>query len=422
MIALLACVAAACTSGDSSDDATKTGGGSNAPSTTLDPQEVAKHPGVTADAIKLGIAYVDLKTVTAVKIDQGDFEAAYRAVIDDLNRKGGINGRRIDPVFAPINPLGTSSADAACLKVTEDEPVFAYIGFFLGDTVLCPLENHDTAVLGGEMNPERLRRAKAPWFAVGGSTDNQTDGVKALAEDGDLDGKLAVFAQTTDGPLMNDTILPLLKGLGIKPVSTAILEAGTDINATITQAGVIAQKFKAAGAEKVLVVGNGGTAWAEGLAKSDYRPQSIFIGTGTILAYAGSAAGADLTVLENSLAADTFLKQFSEPKMQTCIKIVEKAIGQKIPDPDTVAKDKPNPFVSAAEACRELTLFEALAKAAGKDLNYATFRAAAAKASPIAIPGYPDPMTFGAPPHADGDPKVYVYQWNPGPKRFDPTS
>ena len=54
---------------------------------------------------------------------------------------------------------------------------------------------------------------------------------------------------------------------------------------------MIAQKFKSAGATKVLVVGNGGVAWAQGLEKTDYRPENLFITTGTILAYTGDAAG-----------------------------------------------------------------------------------------------------------------------------------
>ena len=108
----------------------------------------------------------------------------------------------------------------------------------------------------------------------------QADGVRALEEKGLLDGKLAVFAQSIDADLMENTIEPLLDELGIKPVSTAVLDApAEDITAGLAQAGVIAQKFKSAGATKVLVVGNGGVAWAQGLEKTDYRPQNLFITT-----------------------------------------------------------------------------------------------------------------------------------------------
>ena len=117
-------------------------------------------------------------------ISHGDYEGAFNVLVDDLNERGGINDRKVQAVFAPINPIGTQPADEACLKLTEDDQVFAITGFFLGDAVLCPLENHDTAVIGGEMNPERLERATAPWFTLEASSDLQADGVRALRREG----------------------------------------------------------------------------------------------------------------------------------------------------------------------------------------------------------------------------------------------
>ena len=58
------------------------------------------------------------------------------------------------PVFAPINPIGTAPAQEACLKLTEDEKVFAAVGFFYFDAPLCYVSQHDTPILGGTMNPD----------------------------------------------------------------------------------------------------------------------------------------------------------------------------------------------------------------------------------------------------------------------------
>jgi hypothetical protein len=424
LVALLL-LAAGCTSGDTTKTSGSGGGTSTGSSTTLDPQELEEAPGVTADAIKVGITYVDLKAIAAVTtINHGDYEAAYRAVIDDLNNHGGIDGRKIEPVFAPVNPIGTQPAEQACVKLTEDDKVFVVMGFFQTDAVVCPLESHGTAVLGGEMTPERLQRAKAPWFSLEQSSDMQSDGVTALAKHGDLDGKLAVFAQVTDKALLDNTIKPLLDDLGIKPVATAVLDVPqNDTTAAVTQTGVIAQNFKSKGADKVLVIGSAGVTWANGVEKTDYRPQSLFITTNSINAYTANAAGKDLSVLNGAIAADGYgpgSRIYEDAKLQKCFGVIEKATGTKIKNPEDVKEGEPDNFVSAFAACRYVTLFKALAEAAGKDLNYATFRAAAAKAGPIAIPGYPDPFTFGAPPHADGDPKVYLFEWNPSSDGFDP--
>jgi hypothetical protein len=61
----------------------------------------AAAPGVSKDEIKLGVTYVDLEAIRDVTdINHGDYETTYKAVIDDLNKKGGVNGRKIVPVFA----------------------------------------------------------------------------------------------------------------------------------------------------------------------------------------------------------------------------------------------------------------------------------------------------------------------------------
>src|SRR4051812_25203405 len=81
-----------CTSGSKSGDSA----GQSHPTTTA-PQAATfdpVSPGVTADAIKVGITYVDLSKLTdIINIDHGDYRAAYTAVIDKLNASGGIDGR-----------------------------------------------------------------------------------------------------------------------------------------------------------------------------------------------------------------------------------------------------------------------------------------------------------------------------------------
>ena len=126
-------------------------------------------PGVSKDEIKVGITYLDLAAVRAAgvaNVDHGDYEKTYNAVIDDLNKNGGVNGRKIVPVFAKIDPLGTAPAEEACVKLTEDDHVFAVIGFFISDApdVLRRAARHSGA--GRQITAEYLARAKAPWFTL----------------------------------------------------------------------------------------------------------------------------------------------------------------------------------------------------------------------------------------------------------------
>ena len=63
-------------------------------------------PGVTADSIKLGISLIDFKCIQQfIDFTRPNQQAIYQAFIDDVNKKGGINGRKIVPDFNTECPL-----------------------------------------------------------------------------------------------------------------------------------------------------------------------------------------------------------------------------------------------------------------------------------------------------------------------------
>jgi hypothetical protein len=425
MAAVAMLLAVGCTSGDdtSGDEGSGggTGGGGSTTTAPFDPAEAARAPGVTDDAVKIGITYVDLEAISDVVVtDHGDYEATYRALVDDLNERGGINGRTIEPVIAPVNPIGTEAGEAACLKLTEDDEVFAVIGFVQGESVLCYVETHETAVIGGDMTPERLERAKAPWFSAEPSSDLQADVVREFAEAGALEGTLGVVAMSTDEALLRDSIEPLLDEEGIDPAEVAIIDAPQgDVAATEANAAVVAQRFESSGIDTVLVVGSGAGVWSDAVEKTDYRPTNRYAGFNETLSWINDAAGNDLSVLEGALSGGPFgpkPDQWELPKMQDCLGVLESAgLDEPKPRAGQVPRGEPQPFVSAATACANVSLLEALLSEAGKDLNYATLRQAG-DGLEVTLPPWPDPLTFGPPPAADGDPAVYLYEWDPASK------
>ena len=114
--AFLLLVAVACKSSSDSSSPNDTGG-----STTSD----TRAPGVTSDTIKVGVTFVDLSSLKDVlNLDLGDYQGAYQALFDDINAKGGINGRKIEATYAPASPVGTEASAAACTKLTQDDPSF----------------------------------------------------------------------------------------------------------------------------------------------------------------------------------------------------------------------------------------------------------------------------------------------------------
>lgn len=398
------------------DEGTETG-----PGVSVDPAEADRAPGVTDDSIKVGVTFVDYEAIRDLAdVPHGDNQAAYQALFDDINASGGINGRTLEPVYAAVNPIGTAPSEEVCLRLTEDEAVFAVIGFVYADAALCYLETHQTAMVGGSMTPERLDRAAAPWFTPEAGSDLETDVVRAFAEEGLFDEDFAVFANITDEALLNETVLPLLDELGVEPVDSAVLDAPEDDFAAQNAAtAVIAERFKSAGAQKVLVIGGGGVTWASGIEATDYRPTTLFTGRASIDAYVGDEAGRDPSVLEGAIVGGLYAapsgQGLEEPSIQDCMAIQEQA-GLQLVEFSEMTEDGEG--VADGSACGYVTLFRAIAEAAGEDLNYGTFRQAGHELGELEIPGFRDPFTFGPPPSADGDPRVYLFEWDASEAAF----
>lgn len=388
-----------------------------------DPVPTGPAPGVTDEEIAIGVTYVDTESLTAVGLnyDLGEHQAVYQALIDDINEAGGIHGRQVRPVFAAIDPTGPLSADEACSKLTEDDDVFLVTGFFLADAVLCPVELHETAVVGGGMTPQRLERAKAPWVSWLPDTDQPVQIIRTLAERGDLDGNMAVYATALDEETMTELVLPTLAELGIEPVADAIMDADQgDVVATESAVTLIAERFESEGADTVVLVGASGATWPQYLAdRADYRPRLLFLQLTAARAFATNETTTDTSILDGSLSAGGYgpdQARFEEPAMQECVATLA-ARGVDTPEPVGFSQDDTSnqPYQAAFQACPDLALTRALLTAAGEELNYGTL-AAAVEGLEVHIPGDPIPRTYGPPPAADGDPTAYFFGWD-GPTR-----
>ena len=413
-----------CTSGD---DETSDGGGTDTTAAATDTTAggttdttasggeapTGPAPGVTADTVRIGVNVVDTEALAAsgINIDTGDIQGAYQVLADQINDAGGIGGRQIELVFALIDPTSPQPAEDACLRLTEDEDVFATIGFFLGDAVLCTIEAHATAVVGGTQSPESLARAQAPWFAFE-SSGQALDVVSAFAEAGELDGQVGVVSYISDS-VFADQVLAELEAAGIEPVSTATIDAPTNDTVAMNSAVLaIAQSFESAGIDTVLAVGQAGPQWATELQEQPYRPKLLFTNA-DILAFIESDATRDFSVLEGSLRGGLFGPDqavFEEAGMQACIETLE-ANDIVIISPDD-ADEGQQPYYAAFESCRFMTLLEALLEGAGEDLNYGTFQLAGDELGEIAIPGDPAPANFG-PDAPDGDVEQHLFAFDP---------
>ncbi|ABW12597.1 hypothetical protein Franean1_3189 [Parafrankia sp. EAN1pec] len=390
------------------------------------PPAPAISPGVTADSIKIGFVYPDLEVVKQyVDIDHGDYQATFQALVDKVNATGGINSRKIIPVYGAVDVISPAGAQETCVKLTQDEKVFAVLGSLNAEDALCYVQTHKTALVGGDLTTQRYAKAQAPWVSDLRGGDELADGIELFTADNTLAGKkLAVVAYRDDQATLDKVVLPALQRLQVPVTETGILDADiSDAAAVSQQFNVFIQKFRAAGVDTVLLVGGSQLQFPAELQKTDYRPRLMFATTSQAGAYLASPGDHDPAIMAGATALGLVV-DFTEPANAACIATLEAALPAltgKLVDPATVPSGQPTPGTSESAACRYLTLFQAIAEKAGKDLTYQSFQQAAFSLGSFQVPTYRDKATYSREtPHGAVPPRLFTF--DPAKKNFFPAA
>jgi hypothetical protein len=307
--------------------------------------------------------------------------------------------------------------------LTQDDKVFVAIGFFLADNVLCYIDTNHTPVIGGEQTDERLSKATVAWYTTDPSSDLETDVIRAMAKEGKLNGKVAVFGAAADQASLDNKIKPLLSQLKVNVVDTALDDAPiTDPEAGYEQAQTINERFKSKGVQQVLVIGTAAAAaYLKGLSRTDYHPQLRFTQPNTLQGYINDASN-DLSRLDASVTGGGYDSNNRFESLggltKECI-AMQHAGGLNFLRQNQVPRGGVNQVASSGLACTQVYLLKDILEKAGKTLNDGTFKAAGDSLGRVDLPFTPTPWNFGPPPHADGDPKVYLSEWDVTKKQYD---
>ena len=93
-------------------------------------------PGITATSVRIGAFYIENQAAAnaalgAGGVGGGDARNAYNAMIGEINRTGGLGGRRIVPVYYGVDATSSTPIDQqlqqACARFTQDTSVFAIL-------------------------------------------------------------------------------------------------------------------------------------------------------------------------------------------------------------------------------------------------------------------------------------------------------
>ncbi|WP_232425149.1 ABC transporter substrate-binding protein [Pseudofrankia inefficax] len=401
----------------------------SAPATALAfaPPAAAVSPGVTDTEIKVGIAYPDFATVQKyIKVDHGDYKAAFTALIDKINAAGGIHGRKIVPVFGGIDVSSPAAADETCVKLTRDTTVFAVMGDINADEPLCYVQAQKTALVGAPLTAANYSKAKAPWFSYDQGGDKAAAVLKILADTGAFTGKkVAVVANSLDQNAVRTVVLPALKNLGVTPAEIGYLTVDTNDQSVYTKgASVFIQKIQAEGVDTVVVFGATTSQFPTQVAQTSYRPRLLFTDNNTAELYATSKDNAKyLPVLAGS-ATGGLVSEFTDPGITACAKTVEDAVPAArglVVDPTTQPNGAAKWGIATGIACDDLTIFKAIAEKAGRTLTYESFQQAGFALGSLSIPSLPNAATYSrSTPSGAIAPSLYTF--DPARGQFAPVS
>ncbi len=375
-------------------------------------------PGVTDDAVKIGIMYPDLTTVgPMIGVDHGDYEAAFEVAFDQVNSAGGIHGRMLVPVFAPVDPLPPDAGTAACTFLTEDEDVFLAVGSFIGDDVLCFVETHETPLLGGWIDAESHALARTLWFTTEAGEGLALNGIQAIVRRGTLSGKVGIAGAIGNEELYETQVKPILDANGVDVAEIAYLDTdlgANDPNALYAMAETVALRFESEDIDQILFLGGAEAFFPVGLARTGYRPQLIITNFPNALVYI-NGEGNDLSVLEGAIAVGAFdpdpvFRQLGSPTKE-CVESQESGLGVVLLSEAEQEEGDPAHIVSSFTACRYTGFVVALLEAAGPDLNRGALITAAHNLGEIMLTGSDDPWYFDK-DHPEGIRPVVFYNWD----------
>ena len=220
--------------------------------------------GVTEDTIYVGVSLLDFELLVELGFSPsgwGDQAAVWEALVDDLNARGGINGRMVDITSEFYSPIDAADAERVCAVLHQDNETFANLGGFLGPAGSadpCVTGTNNTVMVGGEIgSAEELAQANVAWFHAGPTTEFQTVNLlNLLVQTGETDGA-KIF--TMGGAAAADEesfVLEQLEARGIEVVGSALIEAlDGDTIAQDNELAVAFERFNASGANTLMVFG-----------------------------------------------------------------------------------------------------------------------------------------------------------------------
>ena len=335
-------------------------------------QRRASDIGITPTAIKLGIL---IPSDNSSKAGGGSFSSVigspkqqWTAYVDEVNAKGGVLGRKIQPVFKEYDGLDLDAQRAACVYLTEQEKVFAIVnsGGFYGDPILCVTQQHKTPFIGQAAEAlDFYQKSHGLYFSTTPNKDRTLRNlVVAANRDGAFKGKTVgiLSREGIDAIPVDRSLKPELAAEGIKVTYEARISS--DDSAAQSQIPLEVQQMRNHGVNLImletgLIVAN---VFAQQADSQRYYPQymtSDFASGGADVYTIGMPASFAGSVTYTALRTGEARAGMAEPPTDAaCRQVFERRTGHKLDRTSTE-------YSLTVTACGILTEFDQAMTTAG---------------------------------------------------------
>jgi hypothetical protein len=377
---------------------------------------VASDVGVTPTTITFGVILPGLGAISnfginVAQLDPKTQQTYWQAAVDRVNAAGGVDGRRLQVVYATASILSTDSMRAACRSLTEDHKVFAVANVLgiTGDPILCVTRDHATPYLGidGE-DPSYYQISQGRLVTLEPSTIRTLAiFVGRLSQLGLLAGhRIGVVHATGPGGISGATVKAALLAHGARSVLDGPLgnEDPLVVTGEVAQAE---QHMRQAGVDTVIMLTNAvyGTVFAAQAQQDRYTPTYLVTDLGFATAGDSFVSNMPPPFFRQALAVTTTeigrgRAQLSESSLDAACRLFYQRRVKRTVDRDGADA------VPALASCALVQVLTMGLDGAGPNPTRAAWSSALANAGPFAMPGFGRGLL--APGHLDAADDVEV--------------
>lgn len=358
-----------------------------------------------------------------INVDPKQEQAVYQVFVDYLNSTGGINGRKIEPVYSTYDLLDQNSQNASCLALTQDAKVFAVVGGYnFTSADACVVDQNKTLLFNNNsFTTDELYRSGRHVSIFAKASRMMTVFARRMTESGQIRGKKVGILDDLGADPDRSVLAALsaaVKANGGEVVRESVLSA--DLATGSSQIPVEVSQMHTSGAETVLLIPFGlyGTQFVQQADSQKWTP--VYGATDWQAWYSDVAASNMPASFDGSYSITTtrtgeVTANIPEPpQASVCRQIYEKTSGSKVPPrgQDT--------YGLTMIDCDTMLAFAAGARSAGAGLTYASFLAGIQRLGAIPEAGWGG-GSFG-PGKLDLNDQTRINRWSKDCKCWKPTT